>query len=316
MTLAPIALFCYRRLNVLIQTVEALKNNKESKDSLLFIFSDGYKNEEDEPDVKEVRNYLKTIEGFKKIEIIEAQNNNGLANSIIKGVKRIVSEYGKIIVVEDDIYTSPYFLKYMNDALDIYENEEDVACISGYVYPIKTKEQTFFIKGSDCWGWATWKRAWDIFEPDGQKLLDEAKERNLEKELNFDNSYAYSQMLQDQIDGKNNSWAIRWYASCFLKNKLCLYPGKTFVQNIGFGVKGATHCGAKTNIYDSELQTQPLNLKKIKTIENKNCRKKFSEYFDMLSGNTKCSFFYKKERQGNKRIITILGFIKIKYQKS
>ena len=168
--LAPIALFCYRRLDVLTQTVEALKNNILAKDSELIIFSDGYKNEDDKVGVENVREYLKTIDGFKSVKISEALQNKGLANSIIEGVTNVVDEYGKIIVVEDDILTSPYFLNYMNDALEMYENDDNVASISGYTYPIKTNEQSFFIKGANCWGWATWKRSWDLFNPNGKEL--------------------------------------------------------------------------------------------------------------------------------------------------
>jgi len=316
MNFAPIALFCYRRLDVLKKTVEALKNNPESKESLLFVFSDGYKNDEDKIGVEKVREYIKTLDGFKNIEIIEAPKNKGLANSIIDGVTKIVNEYGKIIVVEDDILTSKYFLKYMNDALDMYENEENVGCISAYVYPIKTNQQTFFIKGSDCWGWATWKNAWEVFEANGQKLLDEIRNENLEKDFNFDNNYPYVKMLEDQIQGKNNSWAIRWLASCYLKNKLCLYPNKTFVQNIGFGVEGATHCAGETDAFDSKLVNKPWNLEKIEAVENKKNRKMFVKYFKSIAPKKRKNIFFKREKDGNKRIVTILGCIKIKYKKN
>lgn len=211
--LAPIALFCYRRLGVLERVVEALKNNELALQSDLIVFADGYKNDEDKKGVKEVREYIKTLSGFKSIKIIESSKNKGLANSIIDGVTKVVNEYGKIIVVEDDILTSPYFLNYMNDALDMYERDEDVACISAYTYPIKTDKQSFFIKGADCWGWATWKRGWECFEVSGQKLFDELNHKNLSYECDFDGSYPYTQMLKDQIEGKNDSWAIRWYIS-------------------------------------------------------------------------------------------------------
>lgn len=316
MTHAPIALFCYRRLDVLIKTVEALKKNTESKDSLLFIFSDGFKNEEDKIGVERVREYIKTIDGFKEIQIIEAPQNKGLANSIIAGVTKIVNEYGKIIVVEDDILTSPYFLKYMNEALDMYKDDDNVASVTGYGYNLRNMPQSFFIKGAECWSWATWKRAWDIFEPNGQKLLDEIKNRGLEKEFDFDNSYPYVKMLEGQIQGQNDSWAIRWVASCFLKNKLCLYLGKPIVENIGFGVEGSVHCTAKPTKKDiNKMSLKQIKLKKIKSIENLYCRNKFAEKFKISSGLKKGNFLLTKEKNGNKRIVTILGFIKISYKK-
>lgn len=314
MTLAPIALFAYKRLNVLQKTLEALKLNTLASESELFIFSDGAKTDEDIINVDKVRKYLKTINGFKKIEIIESQTNKGLAKSIIDGVTELVNEYGKIIVVEDDILTSPYFLKYMNDALDMYQNAEEVACISGYSYPIKGKvPQTFFIKGSDCWGWATWKRGWYLFEKDGQKLLDELKTRDLEREFNFDNSFPFNQMLKGQIEGKNDSWAIRWYASTFLKNKLCLYPAKSMVQNIGF-IKDATHC-SETNIFDVKLNLNEVKLEKIETTENIKARKCLEKFHSTTSNIKQGNFILKKEKDGTRRTIIILGLFKFSYLK-
>lgn len=316
--LAPIALFCYRRLGVLERVVEALKNNELALQSDLIVFADGYKNDEDKKGVKEVREYIKTLSGFKSIKIIESSKNKGLANSIIDGVTKVVNEYGKIIVVEDDILTSPYFLNYMNDALVMYERDEDVACISAYTYPIKTDKQSFFIKGADCWGWATWKRGWECFEVSGQKLFDELNHKNLSYECDFDGSYPYTQMLKDQIDGKNDSWAIRWYISCFLKNKLCLYLGKPVATNIGFGVKGATHCVAELPQHDMYIYR--LDLQKIQVKEDMEARKLFElslrENFTAKKtrSDNKYKFFFKKEKQGDKRLVSFFGgVIKFSY---
>ena len=284
MAFAPIALFVYNRLDVLKQTVEALKHNTFAGDSELFIFADGPKTPDDKK-VLAVRDYIKTISGFKKIRIIESEVNKGLANSVISGVTKIVNEYGKIIVLEDDIETAPHFLKFMNDALVMYDNEESVACITGYTYPIKGKlPQTFFLKGADCWSWATWKRAWDVFEENGQKLLYELQVKNLEKEFNFNNSYPYIQMLKDQIANKNSSWAIRWYASAFLKNKLCLYPGKSIVKNIGF-IEDATHCSVDYNSsFSTDVNVEPINLEKIEMVENLKIKKIFEKFLRRISG--------------------------------
>lgn len=314
--LAPIALFCYKRLDVLIETVEALKKNELSSKSDIIIFSDGYKTEDDKSDVEAVREYLKSIEGFNSKKIIEAPKNRGLANSIIAGVSEVVEKYGKVIVIEDDILTSPYFLNYMNDALDMYEKDDEVACISGYTYPIKTKEQSFFIKKGECWGWATWKRAWEIFEPDGQTLLDMLKSKNLTKEFDYDDSYPFTQMLQDQIDKKNDSWAIRWSASVFLKNKLCLQLGKPVAKNIGFGVKGSTHCVNGESAYNVNLNKGRIKLEKIPIKESEILRNKFAMFFKRMTGKISGNFLLSKEKKDNLRIITLLGIFKIKYNKN
>lgn len=274
---APIVLFTYNRLWHTQQTVEALQKNLLASESELFIFSDGGKNEGDWKKVYAVREYLHTIDGFKKINITEQKENKGLASSVIEGVTKIVNKYGRIIVLEDDLVTSRYFLQYMNDALDIYENCKEVACISGYIYPIDALPETFFIKGADCWGWATWKRGWDIFNANGTDLLRQINSKNLETEFDFGNSYPYTQMLKDQISGKNNSWAIRWYASAFLKNKLCLYPQKAFVQNIGCDDTG-THCGNSLK-FDVTIAANYTTIKKIPAEENLPVKRRISEFF-------------------------------------
>ncbi len=279
---APIVLFVYNRPWHTQQTIEALQKNESAYESELFIFSDAAKNEQSIEKVKKVRNYIKNIDGFKKTTIVERETNWGLANSIIDGVSKIINEYGKIIVLEDDLVTSPYFLKFMNETLEMYQNDEKVACIHGYIYPIENLPETFFIRGADCWGWATWKRGWNIFESDGQKLLDEVKRRNLQKEADFDNSYGYTKMLREQIKGKNNSWAVRWYFSAFLKEMLCLYPSKSFVQNIGNDDSG-THC-TTTNNYQVTFPKR-YNIEKISVVEDQKSRKEMEHFFQSLQSS-------------------------------
>ena len=152
-------------------------------------------------------------------------------------------------MLEDDLLTSPYFLDFMNEGLSIYEEDEKVISIHGYVYPISEKlPETFFLRGADCWGWATWKRGWDLFEPDGGLLLNKLEESKQTEEFDFNRSYPYTQMLKDQINGKTNSWAVRWYASAFLQNKYTLYPGKSLVSNIG-GDGSGTNTGLNQFIF-------------------------------------------------------------------
>ncbi|MCR1812023.1 glycosyltransferase [Sulfurospirillum sp. hDNRA2] len=276
MTLAPIVLFTYNRLWHTKQTVEALQKNALANESELFVYSDGAKNDAASLHVRNIREYLQTIEGFKKVTVIEREKNWGLANSIIDGVTNIVNQYGKIIVLEDDLVTSPCFLTYMNEALTLYENEPKVISIHGYIYPVADLPDTFFLKGADCWGWATWKRGWDAFEANGQKLLDEVSKRKLQKEADFDGAYAYTQMLKDQIQGKNNSWAIRWYFSALLQDALTLYPGKSYVQNIGLDGQG-THCSA-TTVYDVALNFD-VALNNVAIREDKVAKAKIRGYF-------------------------------------
>lgn len=282
MSNAPIVLFVYNRLEHTKRTVEALRMNDLSITSDLYIYSDGAKDIHSEIKVKNVRDYLSTISGFKSINIIKSNVNLGLANSIINGVTEIVNRFGKIIVLEDDHITSPFFLRFMNQALEMYKDEKEVASIHGYIYPITELPETFFIKGADCWGWATWSRAWQYFEPDGKKLMEIIRSNKTKKEFNFNNSYDYYRMLENQIEGKNDSWAIRWYASAFINNMYTLYPGQSLVYNSGNDGTG-THSKSSFN-YNVKL-AQKINLNKIAILENIENRKKFEIYFNKLKPN-------------------------------
>lgn len=279
MSNAPIALFVYNRPWHTQQTIEALLRNDLVSESELFIFSDAAKDSSVIDAVGQVRAYVKSITGFKSIKIIERVQNLGLAKSIIDGVTRICNDFGKVIVLEDDLITSPYFLQYMNDALDFYEKEENVVSIDAYMYPIESRmPETFFLKDPGCWGWATWQRGWMLFEPNGDKLLAQLRRNNLEKVFDYDGSYPYTQMLIDQIKKRNNSWAIRWYASIFLQDKLVLHVCKSLVLNIGNDDSG-TH-GGKTDFYDVKLNMRPVKIQKIVLEEDSAARKEIVDFLN------------------------------------
>jgi len=282
MNFAPIVLFTYKRLWHTKQTVEALQKNLYADQSELFIFSDGAKNEKDELKVKEVREYLKTIKGFKKIEIIERDKNWGLANNIIDGVTEIVNNFGKVIVLEDDIITSPYFLKYMNEALERYEEEKKVMHISGYMFPIKTDglPDTFFLKPTSCWGWATWKRAWKYFERSPQKQIKLLSKEQI-KDFNLNNSYNYWSQVILNYEGKLHTWAIFWYLSVYLKRGLSLHPRESLTKNIGTDETG-THFFVKTNVFDVALSKKDSWVFPDKIEEYFLARKRLEEYFNKM----------------------------------
>jgi hypothetical protein len=276
--IAPIVIFAYNRPIHIQKTLNALAANPLASESELIIFSDAPKNQETVEGVQAVRSLIKNIQGFKSVKIIERDKNFGLANSIIDGVTSIVDQYGKLIVLEDDLVTSPFFLTYMNDGLKLYENDDRVASIHSYIYPVKKElPDYFFLRGADCLGWATWKRAWDIFNPDAQFLLNEIKKRNLDKLFNFNNSYDYTGMLRAQLEGKVSSWAVRWYASAFLADKYTLYPGTSFVNHIGFDGSG-TNCGDSGN-YDMKFLALYKKLPLMDVCDCAKARKIVTQYF-------------------------------------
>jgi hypothetical protein len=252
---APIVLFVYNRPMHTRQTVEALKKNLLSKQSNLIIFSDAPRTEVQEEKVKEVRQYIRQINGFKSVNIIERETNFGLARSIIEGVSKVIQEHGRVIVLEDDLQVSPYFLDFMNSALDTYENEDKVMHISGYMFPIGDSDlpETFFLRGASCWGWATWTRAWKMFEPGTKNLLDAIRAKKLEHEFDMQGTVGYTKMLENQFNGDIDSWAVRWYASVFLNEGNCLHPARSLVNNIGHDGTGV-HCGANA-MYEVEISS-------------------------------------------------------------
>ena len=279
--LAPIALFVYNRFGTTKKTVEALKKNYLASQSELFIFSDGAKNSGSIESVKKVRHFIKTIKGFKRVTIIERKTNYGLSKSVIDGVTQIINKFGKIIVLEDDLVTSQYFLSFMNESLNTYAAEEKVASVHGYISPITALPELFISRGAECGGWATWKNRWQLFEPNGQALLDKLIEKKLEKEANFNNSYSFSNMLRQQINGKNDSWAVRWYFSMFLLDKVTLYPGKSYVQNIGFDGQG-TNSTSKDNLFTVDLNHNNILKQKLEILESDRARLQIEKFFKSI----------------------------------
>jgi hypothetical protein len=278
---APIVLFCFNRPVHTLKTLLALKENDLAGESELFIYCDGPKenaSEENLNAIKEVRRIARSDKWCGKVTILESERNRGLANSVITGVTEIVNRFGRVIVLEDDLITSRYFLRFMNDGLLKYEDESNVISVAGYLYPVKKRmPETFFIKATPCWGWATWKRAWQLFNPDAKKLLNEIVDRDLTHEFDFYGTNHYTQMLRELTEGKLDSWALRWYASIFLADKLTLLPGVSLVENIGMDNSG-TH-GDSTNNYKVDLSSRRIELKSIKVQERVKNRKTISGFF-------------------------------------
>lgn len=270
--LAPIILFVYNRLDHTRQTVEALQKNELVSESTLYVFADGAKDNatnEQRQKVQDVRDYIHTISGFKEIVIEESSKNKGLANAVIAGVTKVINQYGKVIVLEDDIETSVGFLKYMNDALSLYEEEPQVMHVSGYMYPNDKKlPDTFFYQAASCWGWATWKRSWEKFSPNAKYLFEELKKNSLIETLNINTIHDFEGQLNANIDGGMKTWFIKWHASVVLNHGYCLYPRQSLVNNIGFDNSGE-HCGEAPEFYNKyleryiQVERQPLEFNEI-----------------------------------------------------
>jgi hypothetical protein len=236
--LSPIVLFTYNRPLHTQQVLNSLAENAEAKDSVLYVFCDGAKKNATEEGLKkinEVKEIVKKENRFKKIIVTINELNKGLANSIIDGVTTVINSHGKVIVLEDDLILSPFFLSYMNDSLDRYKNNSTVGQIGACNFFAcgKNYPDYFFVPLPDCLGWATWKDRWEAFNPNVDELRIELM--NNENKIAVFNAYGaqdFMEMLDQQKQGKVNSWAIRWQAVCVLNGWLTLYPNPAMSNHI------------------------------------------------------------------------------------
>jgi hypothetical protein len=298
MKLAPIVLFVYNRPVHTTKTINCLAANMLAGESDLYIYADGKKNVED-VEVQQVREIINKIEGFKTVTVFEREYNVGLAANIIEGVTNIFSIHEKMIVMEDDLITSKYFLTFMNQALEKYSNHSNIGMIHGHIYNIPSLPENFFMYKAGCWGWGTWKHVWAEIEFDGKKLLKRLDRKDLVAKFNINNAYPYTQMLKDQIAGKNNSWAIRVYASLLLTNKLTFYPGKSLVQHIGFDA-GTHYANQQATDMDGILSGNKIEVTDVPVVNNDEVIQKLNH-------------FYLRFGQQMPRGATLPKFIKTKY---
>ena len=255
--LAPIILFVYNRPWHTQQTVKALQKNELANESALIIYSDAPKNEHAIENVTGVREYIKSIEGFKKVKIIERNRNWGLANSIIDGVTRTVNEYGRVIMLKDDLVTSPYFLKFMNDGLEFYHNNLEIMSISGYNLPLTCMKfpknftnDIYLNYRNSSWGWATWAERWSLVDwemRDYDHFINNPRQQRMFNRGGDD----LTDMLKSQMEGKIDSWSIRFSYTHFRQGMYSVCPRYSYVNNIGHDGTG-THRG-KTCIFKNDL---------------------------------------------------------------
>ena len=257
--MAPVVLFTYNRPEHTKHTIEALAANELAEKTELFVFSDAAKKEADAAKVQEIREYVGTVQGFANVSLIVRKENYGLARNVIEGVTEIVNRYGRVIVLEDDLVTNRYFLRFMNDGLDRYEKEKQVTGVTGISFlddrtDYDSESYLCGLTGTS-WSWATWADRWSYFDAEAlgwEKLKTDTAYR---RRFNYDNTYNFYQLLKMQKqDEKTNSWAIRWYYSTFLLDGLILAPTKSLVGNDGWDGSGV-HCGGEAPTAVHALKT-------------------------------------------------------------
>ncbi|PXV64134.1 glycosyl transferase family 2 [Dysgonomonas alginatilytica] len=283
MTLAPIVLFVYNRPKHTEQTLIALMKNDLSKDSILYIYADGPKADASEDDLKkiaEVRALIKSQQWCGEVHIIESDRNKGLADSIVKGVTETVDKYGKVIVVEDDIETSVGFLTYMNDALNLHENNEKIMSVAGFMFPIDSEglPHTFCFDAGTCWGWATWKRAWKYFDVDIERIYNRLENENVDwRKFNALQGTSYQEQLMYNVRGTLKTWAVKWQAAIYLNKGTALHPRQSLVKNLGFDGSGM-NCD-DNEVYRNMLIADYIKVEPLKNMYSKEAHKRLKEYF-------------------------------------
>ncbi|MCA8908484.1 MAG: glycosyltransferase [Rhodospirillaceae bacterium] len=260
---SPIALFVYNRPDHARLTLENLRHNVGASETSLHVFSDGPRSAEDEAPVAAVRRLVHAVDGFRSVQVHEAPTNQGLANSVIAGVSRVLEAHTRVIVMEDDLVSSPHMLNYMNAALDRYEAEPAVFTVAAYNHPPSLMPMPadypydcFFLPRNSSWGWATWKDRWAkaVWESEDLRSLLRVPARRRA----FANAGAdLPGMLDDQLAGRVDSWAVRWSYAHFRHNALCLCPTRSYVDNIGNDGSGV-HC-RPSDIYANNLGTAPVS---------------------------------------------------------
>ena len=265
MSYAPIIIFVYNRADHFIETYNALAACKEAKDSELFIFSDGAKNEAGKEKVNEVRTEVAAIKDsgdFKSVTVTESPVNKGLAASVIAGVTDIINKYGKVIVVEDDCKVSPFFLNFMNNALDYYKNNKKIGSIAGYTpmidLPNDYKNDVFAAYRSCSWTWATWKDRWGGVDWELKEIKDFYNSPKLIRRLNSNGSDRFMRLYR-QTKGNGSSWSVRFGAHLVKNNLLTVYPKYSYNSNIG-----CDESGVHSKSEDNEKMRVDLS----KSIEN------------------------------------------------
>lgn len=277
--LAPIIVFCYNRPDHLEQTLDALSRNELADQSTLYIYCDGPKegaSDEMQKKIADVRQVARKRQWCKEVHVVEREHNVGLMSNIVGAVTEIVNQYGRVITMEDDIITSKGYLRFMNEALELYKDDEQVMHVSGYMWPHKYKlPNTFFYEvpypGG---GWATWQRAWQHYTNDVQSLYNYWCTR-WDEFNKFGDNYLQKQ-LEANYQGTMKTWFIKWHAVMLQRGALTLYPGQSLTNNIGFDDQ-ATNCYTTTKFDVVPVDYVPVTRQSIK--ENKRAAREIYAFY-------------------------------------
>ncbi|MBL7952455.1 MAG: glycosyltransferase [Flavobacteriales bacterium] len=269
---APILVLAYRRPALLQRTLRSLAANEGARDSAVHIHCDGARNgasAEERRDIEQVQRIAREATGFAAVHVSSAESNKGLARSVIGGVEAMLEKHDRVIVVEDDVELSPYFLRFMNDALEAYGSEERVAAVGSWTYFTAPVKENFFLRYPDSIAWATWRRSWRRFQADGTALKEALSRTDRMRAFDLDGEVSYfPEMLDRQVAGEVDSWAIRWTATNVLNDTLTLFPRQALSKHIGFGAQATHETGSDDYNRELQLATAPVPVESIPVEES------------------------------------------------
>lgn len=253
----PIGIFSYNRFNEFKTTINCLAQNVDSSNYPLYVFIDGPKTDYDAEQGQKIFDYADSIGHFKSVHISKRATNQGLARSIIGGVSDVFKKYNSIIVLEDDLVTSVNFLAYMRQALEAYQANRKIWSVSGFSFPIQYPQgyrydAAFGVRASS-WGWATWKDRWEKVDWSVADYDEFRKDSRARRAFNRGGS-DLGKMLKDQMNGKINSWAIRFCYAQFRNDARDVFPRVSKVQNIGF-IDTASNTRGMAKRFKTDLDT-------------------------------------------------------------
>lgn len=294
---APIAYFAFNRPAHTARTLAALAANPQAKTTDLHVFVDGARNDAERPLVAKVLDAVRAVQGFRTVTVHASKTNQGLYSAITDGVSHVLVDADRVIVVEDDILVSPFFLAYMNEGLDRFESDLRVGSIHAYSPPIAGLPDHFFLRGGDCWGWATWTDRWSLYREDTRELVSElVANGQLDAYLNIYGHHSLAHLIK-RAWGRNFSWASNWHASLFLAGKLTLHPGRSYVENIGNDGTG-THA-ANSDIYATDTTESYDGIGAIRVLHDNDRARAMRDFMDGVARETP----YKTLRR---KLITLL----------
>lgn len=258
---SAIAIFTYQRIDSLKKLIKSLKKNTETKNSSVYFFCDGPKNEREKINTKKIIFFLKGIKFFKNKKIILRKSNYGLKKNIINGINKVLKRHKTIIVLEDDLIVSKYFLHYMNSSLIKYYKNKKIYHINGWSFKvdINNKFDVYFSKYMNCWGWGTWKNKWSLLNKKSVLLSSLNWDKKKINEFNIGSSINLYNQLTRNYYKKINTWAIFWYATIFQNKGICLTPNYSLVKNCGFEnfEKNSKNFLYSTNISNKKIVKYP-----------------------------------------------------------